>query len=218
VPAFYKDDHRTLQDRFDSRALADTLELATVKPLIDDDAKAFIEARAFFFLSTVNEDGHPTVSHKGGAPGFVRVVNETTLVFPSYDGNGMFLSMGNIANNGRIGLLFIDFDTPHRIRAHANAVLLAEGPLLDSYPGADLVVEASITETFVNCPRYITKQATSEPTPHVPDETGAAPLAARKRIDLLQDVLPERFQNLAAANGGTISLEEYDARVRRGET
>ena len=85
--------------------------------------RQFIEARAFFFLSTVNGDGHPTVSHKGGAPGFVRVVDPTTIVFPSYDGNGMFLSMGNIANNGRIGLLFMDFNTPHRIRAHANATL-----------------------------------------------------------------------------------------------
>ena len=96
MPDFYNDDHRTLQDRFDSRALADTLEFATVKPVIDDAAKTFIEARAFFFLSTVNADGHPTVSHKGGAPGFIRVLDPTTIVFPSYDGNGMFLSMGNI--------------------------------------------------------------------------------------------------------------------------
>lgn len=218
MPDFYKDDHRNLQDRFDSRALADTLEAATVTPIIDADAKAFIEARAFFFLSTVNEDGHPTVSHKGGAPGFVRVVDQTRIVFPSYDGNGMFLSMGNIAHNGRIGLLFMDFDTPHRIRAHANAVLVTEGPLLDSYPGADLVVEATITETFVNCPRYITKQGSSEPAPHVPDADGQAPLAAWKRIDLLQDVLPERFRNLAAADGGTLTVDEYQDKVLRGDT
>ena len=218
MPHFYDDDHRRLQDRFDSRALADTLEFATVKPFIDDDAKEFIEARAFFFLSTVNADGHPTVSHKGGAPGFVRVVDKTTLVFPSYDGNGMFLSTGNIANNGRIGLLFIDFNTPHRIRAHANAVLVLDGPLLDSYPGADLVVSATVTEAFVNCPRYITKQASAEPACHVPDENGEAPLAEWKKIDLLQDVLPERFQNIAATEGGTITIEEYDAKVKRGET
>ena len=215
---FYNDDHRTLQDRFDSRALADTLEFATVKPLIDDAAKTFIESRAFFFLSTVNADGHPTVSHKGGAPGFVRVVDPTTIVFPSYDGNGMFLSAGNIANNGRVGLLFIDFNTPHRIRAHANATLVTEGPLLDSYPGADLIVRATITETFVNCPRYITRQASSEPTSHVPDQKGEAPLAEWKKIDLLQDVLPARFQNLAEGEGGTISIEQYNAKVLKGET
>jgi len=218
VSSLYNDDHRTLQDRFDSRALADTLEAATVQPAIDDAAKAFIEARAFFFLSTVNADGHPTVSHKGGAPGFVRVPDPTTIVFPSYDGNGMFLSMGNIANNGRIGLLFIDFNTPHRVRVHANAVLVDDGPLLRSYPGADLVVRATITDSFVNCPRYITKQASSEPAPHVPDANGKAPLAEWKKIDLLQDVLPKLFQNRASAEGGTISIDEYQDKVLRGET
>ncbi|MBV8960986.1 MAG: pyridoxamine 5'-phosphate oxidase family protein [Actinobacteria bacterium] len=218
MPSIYDDNHRQLQDRFDSRALADTLEFATVNPLIDDAAKKFIEERAFFFLSTVNASGHPTVSHKGGAPGFVRVLDSTTLVFPSYDGNGMFLSMGNIAGDGRIGLLFIDFNTPHRVRAHANAVLVHEGALLNSYPGADLVVVASITESFINCPRYITKQASAEPAPHVPDVNGDAPLAEWKKIDLLQDVLPKRFQNLADNAGGTITIDEYNEKVLRGET
>ena len=218
MSSFYSDNHRQLQDRFDSRALADTLEFATVKPLIDDAAKTFIEERAFFFLSTVNDSGHPTVSHKGGAPGFVRVLDPTTLVFPSYDGNGMFLSTGNIAGDGRIGLLFIDFNTPHRVRAHANAAIVHDGPLLDSYPGADLVVEATITETFINCPRYITKQASNIPAPHVPDVNGDAPLAEWKKVDLLQDVLPGRFQNLADDAGGTISIDEYNDKVLRGET
>ena len=218
MPSFYDDNHRQLQDSFDSRALADTLEFATVKPLIDDAAKTFIEERAFLFLSTVNESGHPTVSYKGGAPGFVRVLDPTTLMFPSYDGNGMFLSMGNIAGDGRIGLLFIDFNTPHRVRAHANAVLVHDGPLLDSYPGADLVVVATITETFINCPRYITKHASSEPAPHVPDANGEVPLAEWKKIDLLQDVLPKRFQNLADDAGGTITIDEYNEKVLRGET
>lgn len=215
---FYSDRQRALQDRFDSRALADTLEAATVQPAIDQAAKAFLESRAFFFLSTVSDAGQPTVSHKGGAPGFVRVVDPTTIVFPSYDGNGMFLSMGNIAENGRIGLLFMDFDKPHRIRAHARAVLVCDGPLLESYPGADLVVQATITEVFVNCPRYITRQASSVPTSHVPDATGNAPLAEWKKIDLLQGVLPARFRNLADAQGGTITVDEYNEKVAKGET
>jgi predicted pyridoxine 5'-phosphate oxidase superfamily flavin-nucleotide-binding protein len=102
--------HRGLQDEFDSRTLADTLEAVIVHPQLDEEAVAFIESRAFFFLSTVNADGQPTVSHKGGAPGFVRVVDPETIVFPSYDGNGMFLSMGNIAAGAKIGMLFIDFE------------------------------------------------------------------------------------------------------------
>jgi len=213
VSTFYSDEHRRLQDQFDSRALADTLEAVTVQPVLDEQARAFIESRAFFFLSTVNHEGHPTVSHKGGAPGFVRVIDATTIVFPSYDGNGMFLSMGNIVGDGRIGLLFMDFDQPHRVRVHAHAVVLDEGPLLDGYPGADLVVRATVTESFINCPRYITRQASSEPAIHVPDENGQAPLADWKRIDLLQDVLPQRFQNLAETEGGTLTIDEYAAKV-----
>ncbi len=153
MSSMYGDEHRELQDLFDSRALADTLEAVTVLPEIDDAAKAFIEERAFFFLSTVNSEGQPTVSHKGGAPGFVRVVDATTLVFPSYDGNGMYLSMGNIAGQRRIGMLFIDFETPHRVRVHADATLVTTGPLLDAYPGADLVVQATVIDSFVNCAR-----------------------------------------------------------------
>ena len=95
-----------------------------MQPQLDEETIAFIEARPFFFLSTVNADGQPTVSHKGGAAGFVRVLDPTTLVFPSYDGNGMFLSMGNIATKPSIGLLFIDFEHPHRVRVHATAELL----------------------------------------------------------------------------------------------
>ncbi len=217
MTSFFSDQHRKLQDQFDSRALADTLEAVTVQPVIDELAKVFIESRAFFFLSTVNHDGHPTVSHKGGAPGFVRVADPTTLVFPSYDGNGMFLSMGNIVGDRRIGLLFIDFETPHRVRVHAHAEVLDTGPLLDLYPGADLVVRATVTESFINCPRYITRQASSEPGVHVPDENGQAPLADWKRIDLLQDVLPTRFQNLAEAEGGTITIDEYAAKILGGD-
>ena len=218
MSSLYDDQHRELQDRFDSRALADTLEAVTVLPTIDEAAKAFIEARSSFFLSTVDGRGQPTVSHKGGAPGFVRVVGPQTIVFPSYDGNGMYLSMGNIAGQGRIGLLFIDFETPHRVRVHAAATLVTEGPLLDSYPGADLVVEARVTQSFVNCGRYIAKQAAPAGTHHLPDEQGNVPLAEWKRIDLLQDVLPERFRGRADAEGGTIGAEEYQQKVERGET
>jgi predicted pyridoxine 5'-phosphate oxidase superfamily flavin-nucleotide-binding protein len=216
VTSFYSDEQRKLQDQFDSRTLADTLKAATVQPVIDYAAKAFIEARTFFFLSTVNDSGHPTVSHKGGAPGFVRVLDPTTIVFPSYDGNGMFLSMGNIAGDGRIGLLFIDFETPNRLRVHAEATVSAEDPMLDDYPGADLLVRATIVDAFVNCPRYIAPHGGTEPSRYVPDVAGRAPLPGWKKVDLLQDVLPERDRGRADEEGGTITVDEYDRRLADG--
>lgn len=215
---FYGEHQRALQDRFDSRTIADTLAAVTVQPTLDDKAKAFIASRSFFFLSTVGPDGHPTVSHKGGAPGFVRVIDDATLTFPSYDGNGMFLSMGNIAGDGRIGMLFMDFEKPHRVRVHATATLHDDDEHLAVYPGADLVVVARVTDSFINCPRYIAKHGSPEPSRFVPDEDGRAPLATWKRIDLLQDVLPERFQGRAEQEGGTLSIDEYQRRVDDGTT
>jgi uncharacterized protein len=212
----YGETHRALQDQFDSRRIADLLESMAV-PAIDESAKAFIESRSFFFLSTVSEDGQPTVSHKGGAPGFVRVVGPSTLVFPSYDGNGMFLSMGNIAATGRIGMLFIDFEKPNRLRVHARATASDADPMLAEYPGADLVVRAEVDAAFVNCPRYIHKQAPVEISKYVPDEHGEAPLASWKRMDLMQPFLPARDQGRADAEGGTIGVEDYGALVERGD-
>ncbi|HZX56888.1 MAG TPA: pyridoxamine 5'-phosphate oxidase family protein [Ilumatobacteraceae bacterium] len=217
MSTFYGDGQRRLQDEFDSRVLADVLEAAIVRPQIDDEAKAFIESRSFFFLSTVDADGQPTVSHKGGAVGFLRVIDPSTIVFPSYDGNGMFLSMGNIAQDGRIGLLFMDFERPHRLRCHANAVVSRNDPMIDEYPGADLIVRATVTSLFVNCPRYITPQATVGNSKYVPDDTGRAPLPGWKKIDALQPFLPARFQGIAAAENDVITSDEYSRRLSNGD-
>jgi hypothetical protein len=69
-----------------------------------------------FFLSTIDHQSRPTVSYKGDDSGFVRVVDSKVVVFPCYDGNGMFYSMGNLLGNPQVGMLFIDFEKPHRLR------------------------------------------------------------------------------------------------------
>ena len=214
---FYDTHHRGLQERFESRPLADTLEALIVRPTLDDDAAAFIESREFFFLTTVRADGQPTVSHKGGPPGFVRVVDSSTLAFPSFDGNGMFLSMGNIVATSKIGMLFIDFETPHRVRVHGDATIDPEDPLLDEFPGAQLVVRTTITESFVNCPRYIVRQTRIDASPYVPAADGSAPDPAWKKIEGMAVVLPPRDAARLDAAGETISMEEYADRLARGE-
>src|ERR1051326_9525098 len=106
----YHDASRALQDRFDRRRLADRIEERLVRDHIDDDDRAFIEARDMFFLATADAEGRPQCSYKGGDPGFVRVLDEHTIAFPNYDGNGMFLTAGNALVNPRVGLLFISFE------------------------------------------------------------------------------------------------------------
>ena len=215
---FYDEHHAKLQEQFESRDLAQAMEFAVVQPELNDEAISFIEKREFFFLSTVRSDRQPTVSHKGGAPGFVRAIDPTTIVFPSYDGNGMFFSMGNIAATAKIGMLFIDFETPHRVRVHANATVSVNDPLLAEFPGAQLLVRATVTESFINCPRYIVKHQRVEASQYVPDDDGKAPMAAWKKMPGLRPYLRPADQAAIEKSGESLTREEYGELLRRGES
>jgi predicted pyridoxine 5'-phosphate oxidase superfamily flavin-nucleotide-binding protein len=187
----YHDGQRSLQDQFDTRRLADRLERVVVRDSIDDGARAFIESRDMFFLATADAEGRPNCSYKGGAPGFVRVVDERTVAFPNYDGNGMFLSLGNVSVNTHVGLLFIDFEGGNRMRLNGEAEMLAEDPLLADYPEANGIVRVRVREVFPNCPRYIHRYQKVERSPFVPAEGCQTPAPAWKRSDWASDVLPE---------------------------
>lgn len=213
----YGDAQRALQDKFGVRQLADIVEQAVVRDTVDEAVKAFIEARDMFFLSTVDHNGRPTVSYKGGDPGFVRVVDDRTLAFPSYDGNSMYLSMGNISANPFVGLLFIDFQNPHRIRVQGQATLHPDDELLADYKEAEFIVRVKITELFQNCPRYIHKLENVEASKYVPRESEDTPLPDWKRIDLLQDSLPPKDRSKVDKYGGTLTIQEHDALTSRDE-
>jgi predicted pyridoxine 5'-phosphate oxidase superfamily flavin-nucleotide-binding protein len=191
VSAFYNVGSRELQDRFDARRLADRIEQRLVVDRISDDDKAFIESLDMFFLATADSDNQPSCSYKGGEPGFVHVVDPGTLAFPTYDGNGMFLSMGNVTRNARVGLLFIDFLRPKRLRVLGAASLHFDDPLLANYPEAQLIVRVLVTHVFPNCPRYIHKLALVERSGFVPSAGCVTPVPAWKRSDWAKDVLPE---------------------------
>jgi uncharacterized protein len=213
----YGEQHRAMQDAFETKNLADRVNAIIVAEDIDDDRKGFIETRDIFFLTTIDHRGYPTCSYKGGNPGFVKVLDSKTLAFPSYDGNGMFLSMGNITANNKVGMLFIDFETPHRIRVHGSASIDRNDPLIAEFHGAQLVVRVTVTEVFINCPRYIHKYQRVAASKYVPQTECATPPAQWKRIDAIQDALPERDRNIAESLGGTITPEEYGEMLMKGE-
>ena len=212
---FYTATQRKLQDEFETRPLADRLEHTAVDGL-DADQSAFVESRNLFFLSTTDEDGFPSASYKGGPVGFVRVIDRKTLVFPCYDGNGMFVSIGNIEAIAKVGLLFIDFESPKRLRVRGTAKVIRDGAILASYPGAIVAIEVAIERAWVNCPRYVHRMKPVEESPYLPAADGSAKLALWKRIDLMQDVLGADDRARAEA-AGLISVEEYGARVEAGE-
>ena len=188
--ADYHEGSRTLQDRFDTRRLADRIDEKLVRDWIDDDDRAFIEARDMFFLATADEQGRPQCSYKGGAPGFVRVVDERTIAFPSYDGNGMYLSVGNTLVNPQVGLLFIDFEGRKRMRLNGIASIDDADPLLPAYPEAQLVVRVRPTHVFPNCPRYIHEYRLVKRSRFVPRDECDTPVPQWKRAEWSRDALP----------------------------
>lgn len=211
----YGNEHRALQTQFGTTKMADRIAELASHVEFNDDAKGFIEHSEMFFLTTINDKGEPTVSYKGGDVGFVKVLDSTTLIFPSYDGNGMFLSMGNINGNPKIGMLFISFETPHRIRVQGTASVSQDPKLLAHYKEADFVVTVKLSELWQNCPRYIPKYEKVRDSRYVPRADCETPLAEWKRVDLLQDVLPP--DDLAKAQAkGTIDIVEWIGKIQSG--
>ena len=216
MSSVYGKTHRNLQDQFDSRKLADRLNDSIVKKEFDTDAKKFIESRDMFFLSTINHNNMPTVSYKGGNPGFVKVINSKTLVFPSFDGNGMFMSMGNIKENKNVGLLFIAFDKPHRLRVHGKASISKDKNLLKDFKEAELVVKIKLENYWQNCPRYIHKYVKIDESKYVPKKNVQTPLAGWKKTDLVQDVLPEKDKKRVKKKD-IIGISEWIEKVKNGD-
>jgi len=191
--ALYGPGPRRLQDRFDSRKLADRLVDVTVNETIEPRVKRFMEQASYFYLSTVDLDGFPDVSYKGGRPGFVRVVDETTFQFPNYDGNGMYRSLGNITDTAKVALLFIrQNDRPARLRVHGTARVLLAPEDLANFESADAVVEIKISRVFFNCPRYVHNLVDDEISEFAPGGPTPVPEPEWKQWDTFRDVLPRR--------------------------
>jgi predicted pyridoxine 5'-phosphate oxidase superfamily flavin-nucleotide-binding protein len=190
VAGLYHEGNRRLQDAFDTRRLADRLEEVKVRDFIDEGDRAFIAGLDMFFLATADADGRPTCSYKGGDPGFVRVLDEHTIAFPDYDGNGMFLSLGNALVNPEVGLLFVSFERRRRLRLNGTASVDAGDALLASWPEARAVVRVRAREVFPNCPRYIHRYELVERSRYVPHAGVEPPVPDWKTRDWARDVLP----------------------------
>ena len=190
--SMYHDGMRRLQDLRETRPIADRLEQVTVHSAFSDDDRAFIERAAMCFIATADAQGRPDCSYKGGLPGFVRVLDEHTLAIPDYDGNGMYRTWGNVLVNPRVGLLFLDFEKPRRIRINGTAQLLEDDPLRAEFPGAVFIVRVTADLIFPNCPRYLHEMKLLEHSAYAPRPQHVAPVPAWKTFKEFRDALPER--------------------------
>ena len=185
----YGESHRKLQREFDTERLADRIEERLFHEHVTAEDKAFIERLDMFFLATADAEGRPNCSYKGGDPGFVRVLDPQTLAFPNYDGNGMYLSMGNTLANPEVGMLFIDFEKQKRMRLNGTARIEPASSVEPAYPEAQFVVKIKVRQVFPNCPRYIHKMQLVERSSFVPRAEVKTPVPAWKRMEWSCDVL-----------------------------
>jgi len=190
--SIYHDGMRHLQDARETRPIADRLGQVTVRSAFTDEDRAFIERSAMFFIATADAEGRPDCSYKGGLPGFVRVLDERTLAIPDYDGNGMYRTWGNVLVNPRVGLLFLDFENPKRIRVNGTAQLREDDPLRAEFPGAVFIVRVAAELIFPNCPRYLHKMKLLEHSAYAPRPEYQPPVPAWKTIEVFRDALPAR--------------------------
>lgn len=151
-------------------------------PLTDEE-RAFIEARDSFYLATISENGWPYVQHRGGQPGFLRVVGPTQLAFADYKGNRQMLTTGNLAANDRVALFLMDYPRRERLKilGHARVEDARQRPELVAplaEPEVHGIVERVVLIEVVsfdwNCPKYITPRYTAAEVEEV-----VAPLKAR---------------------------------------
>jgi uncharacterized protein len=149
---------------------------------------AFIAERDSLYMATVSESGWPYVQHRGGPPGFIRTLDETTLAIPDFRGNRQYISTGNLATNDRAALILMDY--PHRRRlkiyAHVEARdLEADRELAASLavPGYRAKVERALVMRLVafdwNCPQHITPRFSEA-------ELGPALAPIRARLEALE--------------------------------
>lgn len=212
--SIYLPEHRVMQDKFGTTLLADKQEELIVHDVFTEQETQFISTRDMFFLSTLNSRGEPTVSYKGGPVGFIKVINNE-LIFPNYDGNGMFLSIGNLVKNEKVGLLFIDFETPQRLRVQG-AARIDEHPDLQKFPEAQFLIRIKPTEIWVNCPRYIHTYKKVSQSPYTPGNYKTPRLAQWKRLDSIYESLPMKDKE-TVEESGQITLDQYNLMITRNE-
>lgn len=129
------------------------------------------------------------------------------------------LSAGNAAANAKVGLLFIDFERPHRLRIHGLARLVRDEAELAACPGAELLLVVKVYEAFVNCPRYVHRYQRVETSSFVPGEMRAGEVAPWKNLDTIRDAISVRDRRrLNEARTAPVTREDYLARLKRGET
>jgi uncharacterized protein len=186
---FYGAGAREIQDTLHTRRLAEHIANKYVLSGLGPDEARIVKEADCFYLATADSTGAPDCSYKGGLPGFVKVVDESQLLFPSYDGNGMFRSLGNIRENPRVGMLFVDYGKPIKLRINGDAEVSTDADLMSMFHEADAVVRVTVRDVFENCPRYLHDVQRGEPSTYIPHPGHVPPDPDWKKKDEYQGLV-----------------------------
>jgi len=182
----------------------------------------FIAARDSFYMATVSASGWPYLQHRGGPPGFLRVLGPTRLAFADYEGNHQMVSTGNLAGDERVALFLMDYPNQRRLKVlgHAHALDARTTPELVAQV-ADAALDARVERVFVidvvafdwNCPQHITQRfSAAEVAAAVePLRREIASLRARLDVDALTDHDADLLQKGLRAD---VALSEFDPAER----
>jgi predicted pyridoxine 5'-phosphate oxidase superfamily flavin-nucleotide-binding protein len=162
----FSDSVKAVQSRLGSRKAYARLETgdgweATISP----DLEAFIGDQISFFMATANALGQPYIQHRGGPKGFLRVLDEKTLAFGDFRGNRQYISLGNLAENDKVCLFFIDFAHKQRVKVWGKARVDEDDPALvaklavpgyEGRPERAIVIDVATWDA--NCPQHIPRR------------------------------------------------------------
>ena len=170
---------------------------------IDDELTAFVAERDSFYLATANADGQPYIQHRGGPPGFLKVLDEHTLGLADYRGNRQYITVGNLSENPRVILFFMDYPSRRRIKLWGTATVVDNDSerlrrVADpDYPfQAERALLIRVEAWDVNCPRHIQERYTVE-------QIRSNGQVLRQRIAALEEEIGQLRERLQRNDGGS---------------
>ena len=168
--AMFTDAIRKLQEKYGSRKMYEKAENSSRENKELSEAEAqFIQKRDSFYMATVTETGWPYVQHRGGKPGFIKVLSPNAIAFADYAGNRQYISVGNLQDETRVSLIMVDYPNQARLKIAGKAKIInEEDPVFNQAIDSDY--KAKVERVIVievmgfdwNCPQHITPRFTIE--------------------------------------------------------
>ncbi|HTI59182.1 pyridoxamine 5'-phosphate oxidase family protein [Mucilaginibacter sp.] len=165
----FGDETKKLQERYGSRSSYARLEQSTYFDGLSEQEISFINERDGFYMSTNGKDGYPYIQYRGGPPGFLRVINDTTLAFLDFRGNKQYISAGNFVTNDKVALFIMDYARKARLKilGRATVIELGDDPELEAFLSLgdyeakpERIIKIKIEAYDWNCSQHIVQRFT----------------------------------------------------------